>query len=190
MEPAGSCRCACHPTTQALLKAGPKKPDGRGGVRRTLKQNITAAVAAFPQPPGLLVAPDPEESLELRNTCPKCKTVAKHSDVFCRIDGTKLCIGKPCERCSGPCEETDKFCWSCGWHLGDAVPERPAPSPLPPTGLKLDLTPSLPPGAEELTKHESVQIESSAPAPTEDPILRLRRQLKEQGLLPKETVVA
>jgi hypothetical protein len=176
------------------MRAGPAKPSGRGGIKRKLKQNISTAVAALPQPAGLIEAPEPEDSLEVKNSCPKCKTVHKATDVYCRKDGTKLCVGKPCERCGVPCEEADAFCWGCGWKLGETVPPPPQPSPLPRPGLSLTPTVDLPPGAEEIMNGQPGSVEvlaaESSPPPAEDPILRLRRLAQEQGYLPKETVVA
>jgi len=183
-ERAGECRCQCHPITQALVKAGPVKSGGKGGVRRKLKQNITAAVAAVPQLPEIIE----EDSLELKNTCPKCKAVAKATDKFCRKDGTRLCLGKPCERCAAPCEEQDSHCWACGWKLGEAVPAAEL-SPLPRAGLSLDKTPSLPPGVEELIHPGSVEVVTDMPAAGEDPLSRLQRMARESGML-KETTVA
>ena len=171
------------------MRAGPAKPSGRGGIKRKLKQNISAAVAALPQPPGLIEAPEPEDSLELKNTCPKCKTVFKPTDKFCRKDGTPLCLGKPCERCSAPCEEPDMHCWACGWKLGEAVPPPPQPSPLPRPGLSLAPTVDLPPGAEELLQPGRVEVLAADPPPIEDPILRLRRIATERGFL-KETTIS
>lgn len=194
MERPGECRCICHQHTQALMKAGPAKPSGKGGVRRNLKQNITAkvaAVAAQPNPGRIEI--EESESLEVKNTCPKCKTVAKPTDVYCRKDGTKLCLGKPCERCSAPCEEQDAHCWACAWKLGETPPPREL-APLPTPGLSLAPTVSLPPGAmssEErlLPQHVEIQSAESTP-PAEDPFARLQRLAREQGLLQKETVAA
>lgn len=190
MEAAGSCRCSCHPWTQALLRAGPAKPSGKGGIRRNLKKNITAAVAALPQ----IDAPIIEDSLEVKNTCPKCKAVYKETDAFCRKDGTKLCVGKPCNRCAAPCEESDEYCFACGWKLSETPPPPPAPEPLPMPGLSLTPTINLPPGAlttEEriLPQGGHVEVMPLESNPPEDPFLRLKRQAREQGLLPKETVV-
>jgi hypothetical protein len=196
MERPGECRCICHKHTQELMKAGPAKPSGKGGVRRNLKKNIAAKVEAvralLPDTP--VVDVEPEDSLELKNSCPKCKAVFKPTDKFCRKDGTPLCLGKPCERCSAPCEEPDMHCWACGWKLGETVPPPPQPSPLPRPGLSLTPTVDLPPGAAEIMNGQPGSVEvlaaESSPPPAEDPFARLRRQAQEQGLLPKETLVA
>jgi hypothetical protein len=110
------CRCRCHPWTQQLLREGPKKPDAKGGVRRrNVKQKVSEAIAEFP--PEFHEQPE-----ELHNTCPQCKSTYRSTDQFCRKDGTKLCLGKPCERCASPCEEADSFCWACGWKIGEKLP--------------------------------------------------------------------
>ena len=181
------CRCFHHTHTQELMKAGPAKPSGKGGIRRNLKKTISAAVAGLPQPPGLIE--ETEDLSEVKNACPKCKTEGKPTDIYCRKDGTKLCKGVPCEQCTAACEEKDVHCWNCGWKLGEAVPRTPEPSPLPTPGLRLDLTPSLPPGAEELLQPGRVEVLAAEPPPAEDPIRRLRRMATEQGLL-KETTIS
>lgn len=194
-EQPGQCRCICHSHTQELMKAGPKKPDGKGGLRRKLKANVTAKVADVARQLPERSEVIPEESLEVKNTCPKCKTVAGPSDVFCRKDGTKLCLGKPCERCSAPCDEPDVHCWACGWKLGETLPVRTL-DPLPTPGLSLDRTSALPPGTQEIleSRHSApqpgqVEIQSAeSTEPVEDPLLRLRRLAQSQGLLPPGTV--
>ncbi len=123
------CRCQCHPWTQALMAQGPAKPDGRGGVRRKLKNKISETVQNLPQLP----EPEPVPLMELHNTCPKCGAVSKPTDQFCRKDGTRLVMGRPCERCEAPCEETDAFCWQCGWKLGDKLPVQE--TVIPPNGV-------------------------------------------------------
>lgn len=183
MEPAGSCRCSCHPSTQALIRKGPNKGDPKGGIRRKIKMPVVPAVPSI-----IEVEAQPEES-ELHNTCPKCHTRAKPTDQFCRRDGAKLCLGKPCERCGAPCDEPDAFCNQCGWKLGEAVPKeqmqpRPILTSLPPASAPTREV-SLPPEPGEI---EVVSTAETPPA--EDPIVRLRRIAHEQGLLPRETQVS
>ena len=181
-ERPGECRCTCHSHTQALIRKGPNKGDPKGGIRRKIKMPVIAAV------PGIIEAEQPAES-ELHNSCPKCHARAKPTDQFCRKDGTRLCLGKPCPRCEAPCEEPDVFCWGCGWKLDEAVPKeamtaRPTLTSLPAPGAPSREV-SLPPEPGEI---EVVSTAETPPA--EDPIVRLRRTAREQGLLPRETQVS
>lgn len=176
-ERPGECRCICHAHTQALIKKGPAKASGRGGIRR--KGGARDAEIVIPKP-GMQFVPEPEVPVEIHNTCPKCGTRAKATDSFCRKDGTKLCLGKPCVRCEAPCEEADVHCWQCGWKLSDQPP--------PP-----DLSPSLTLPPSNGQEPGSIAVESSPSNPaatTEDPIVRLQRIAREQGLLPRETTVS
>ena len=109
------CRCPHHQHTQELLRKGGPKLDPRGGVKRNVRRKAVDIPSLLPD---LVEAPP----TELHNTCPKCKERAKITDQFCRKDGTRLCMGKPCERCAAPCEEEDFHCWQCGWKLGDPMP--------------------------------------------------------------------
>jgi hypothetical protein len=168
------CRCGCHQHTQQLIRKGPAKADPKGGIRRNVRAKVKEALAKLPPAPPVLSSQD--EATEVYNTCPKCKIRAKATDQFCRKDGTKLCLGRPCNRCEAPCEEADDFCWACGWNLGDTFQEPTDVSPaesLSPNGT--------PPLSTSLSTEE---------APKEDPIVRLQRIAREQGLLPKETVVS
>src|SRR5271156_1701851 len=82
-EPPGQCRCICHNHTKELMRRGPAKPSGKGGVRRKIKM---PNVPAVPQQPMHLIAerePEAEET-ELHNSCPKCRTRWTPTDVFCR----------------------------------------------------------------------------------------------------------
>ncbi len=193
MEQPGVCRCICHAHTQELMKAGPAKPSGKGGVRRNLKQNITAKVADVRAllPPSPIPKVEDVEIVKLRNTCPKCKSSFRPTDQFCRWDGTKLCLGRPCARCASACEEQDVHCWACGWKLSETPPTAPL-TPLPTPGLSLEPTVSLPPGAmssEERILPRDVEIQSAeSTPPAEDPFARLQRLAREQGLSRSETV--
>jgi len=94
------------------MRKGPAKSDPRGGVRRNVRRKVAELAAQVEETP----------PTELYNTCPKCKERAKPTDQFCRKDGTRLTLGRACERCASPCEEGDNHCWQCGWKLGDPLP--------------------------------------------------------------------
>jgi hypothetical protein len=183
------CRCLCHQHTQALLRKGNPKPDRKGGLRRKVKMPQVPAVpqrrlpAPAPPPMELIAPSEPQES-ELHNTCPKCRARAKPTDVFCRKDGTRLCMGKPCPRCEAPCEESDAFCWQCSWKLGDPMPTMPE---------QIEVSPELAESLREQMRSQPGSLEAvsaSGSQPAEDPIVRLRRKAQEQGLLPRETIVS
>jgi hypothetical protein len=101
------CRCSCHPWTQELIHTPVKKADPTGGIRRQLPEFAVAGAAPL---------------TELRNTCPKCGSTAKPTDVFCRRDGEKLLLGKQCLGCHAPQEPHDEFCWQCGLKSGEKPP--------------------------------------------------------------------
>lgn len=171
----GECRCPCHTHTQELMRKGTAKSDKRGGFKRRGKTSDAALVIPIP----MQQAEQPE--IEIHNTCPKCHTRAKTTDQFCRKDGTRLCLGKPCVRCESPCDEQDEFCWQCGWKLADPLPMQettlPPPPSLPSNGQQSNAPrPSQNPG--------DIEVVSAAEAPTaEDPYVRLKRIAQEQGLL-------
>ena len=171
-ERPGECRCSCHAHTQALIRKGPNKGDPKGGIRRKIKMPKVPAV------PGIIEVEAQPAETELHNSCPKCHTRAKPTDQFCRKDGTRLCLGKPCPRCEAPCEEPDAHCWQCGWRLADPLPEQPT--------MEL-LTPQSQPSRE--TQSGEIEVSSSPTTTAEDPIVRLRRTAREQGLL-RETQVS
>lgn len=175
------CRCMCHAHTQQLIREGPKKPTGKGGLKRNVRKAV--AEAAKQLPPGIMAQPAVAEEFsapaELYNTCPKCHTRAKATDQFCRKDGTRLCLGKPCVRCEAPCEEEDAFCWQCGWNLAEAMPARETTIETQPQEPALALPP--------VNGHETESAPSSQPA--EDAIVRLRRIAQERGLYPRETTI-
>ena len=123
------CRCQCHPWSQNLVAQK----------ARELSRQAPAIVRES--------AP-----IEVQNTCPKCGSSQRATDVFCRADGERLVLGKQCMGCGAPGNSGDKFCWQCGLAHGTKPPE-PAEAP-----------------------------------PAEDPLTRLQRQAREQGLL-KETAV-
>jgi hypothetical protein len=146
-----------------------KKPvkGSKGGVQRNVRKKVAEAAALLPAP-----AEAPALPAEVYNTCPKCKTRAASTDQFCRKDGTKLCLGRPCERCDSPCEESDAFCWGCGWKLGD---------PLPIVDTEI-----MPMSSSDPSNSATV---SEAPTlTTADIILKLRAKMAEKGLL-KETII-
>ena len=181
-ERPGECRCTCHSHTQALIRKGPNKGDSKGGIRRKIKMPVVPAV------PGIIEAAEQPES-ELHNTCPQCHTRAKPTDQFCRKDGTRLCIGKPCPRCEAPCDEPDVHCWGCGWKLDQPVPKEQIPA----RSTLTSLPPSSAPSREVSLPPEPGEIEVVSTAetpPAEDPIVRLRQIAHEQGLLPRETQVS
>ena len=103
------------------MKAGPKRVDPRGGIRRRLKNKITETVEALP-------AVESVPQTELHNTCPKCGGIAKPTDVFCRKDGARLSMGHQCTQCGSPQEPDDTYCWCCGLKVGE---QPPAPPPEP-----------------------------------------------------------
>ena len=117
------CRCDCHPWTQALKRAGPAKPDPKGGVRRRLKQQISERVQT------LLPQQQVDAPLEVHNTCPKCGAQQRPTDNFCRVDGTRLALGKQCLSCGAPGEPDDAHCWNCGLKHGTKPPEPVAEQP-------------------------------------------------------------
>jgi hypothetical protein len=199
-DPVGHCRCLCHEYTQELLRKevidkprGGKVPRGRRG---RSQQPIAVAERALSAP---------REKDDLRNTCPSCQKQHPDSKHFCTECGSKLCLGTFCQRCEEPCDALDKFCGLCGWRLADPMTAS-APAltetvtarvnPMPNMKLRLSLPPvegdptngkpsPLPPGIAAL----EVAIPEQ-----EDPLLRLRRQAIEQGLLnadgsPKQTIV-
>jgi hypothetical protein len=179
-ERPGECRCGCHAHTQALIRKGPNKGDPKGGIRRKIKMPKVPAV------PGIIEVEAQPES-ELHNTCPKCHTRAKPTDQFCRRDGTRLCLGKPCPRCETPCDEPDEFCWGCGWKLSDPLPEQPSIESLTPQA-SIDSS-TVRQARSPLPGEIEVVLAPEVPA-AEDPIVRLRRQAREAGLLPRETQVS
>ena len=103
------------------MKAGAKRGDPRGGIRRRLKNKITETVEALP-------AVEAVPQTELHNTCPSCKAEQKATDVFCRGCGARLQMGKLCLGCGAPQEPTDNFCWQCSLKVGE---QPPAPPPEP-----------------------------------------------------------
>ena len=112
------CRCPHHLHTQQLLKKPRPKSDPRGGIRRKLPKEITSQIEGYAEP-----------VLEVQNTCPKCGAKARATDVFCRLDGTRLAVGKQCLACGSPCDPDDKFCWQCGLECGKKPPEPEIESP-------------------------------------------------------------
>jgi hypothetical protein len=162
-ERAGECRCPCHAHTQALLRKGNPKPDRKGGIRRKVKM---PQVPAVPVPQTFLAEAESVET-ELHNTCPKCRKKFRPTDQFCRDDGTKLCLGKPCPRCEAPCDEPDSYCNQCGWRLSE-----------------------IPPKTIEVSAELAESLQEQLASEREDPLLRIRREAQEKGLLPRETVVS
>jgi hypothetical protein len=183
----------CHTHTQQLVREGPKPPEGKGGAKRkpAIQKQINKKVKELLPPAAVEFTPDPEPDIELRNACPKCHAIYKATDVYCRKDGTKLCIGKSCPRCFAPAEELDAFCWQCSWNLAEIPPPNlnPEPNPLP-SWQSPSPTLDLPPGhidrsaILDLPPFEET-IASPAPSlPAEDPIVRLLREAKAKGLIP------
>lgn len=187
VEAVGVCRCSCHPYTQELLRKDViGKPYGPKSKRGKNRQSALAPVQALPEPAGE----------ELQNTCETCGKKHPSTKHFCTDCGAKLALGTLCQRCEGVCDALDKFCGECGWRLAEPIPpeaQELAPArvnPMPDIPSRLEIPPvdgdptngkpaPLPPG---IAVRAEVLIEET---PVEDPLLRLKRQAQEQGLLPR-----
>lgn len=107
------CRCSCHTHTQALLRKAPPAPVGWRA------EESGSGAAASPLP-------------EVFASCPVCGARQKPTDNFCRVDGTRLLVGKQCLECGAPGEPGDKHCWQCGIEHGKVhlKVEEPQEDPL------------------------------------------------------------
>lgn len=156
------CRCQCHQHTQQLIAKGPGKPDPKGGIRRKRLKNVVTL------PTGENVAVE-----EAPVKC-SCGVTARAGDNYCRKCGTRL-QGKECDRCGMGGESADIFCAACGWRYGDKIPEQVS-VPVDTTALKAELRTKL--------KAAGVTVPSiETEIPEEDPVVRLRREAVERGLL-------
>lgn len=197
------CRCSCHDWTQELMRqkqpqpGAPAPPKSPRGTRAALPPKVVTIPERRPNKP---------------NRCPKCKKKYPREENFCRRDGAKLLLGNLCQRCGEGTNAGDKYCFACGQNL-EAGMEAPPSTPTIPQSIlpPLPPLPAAQPTRSAVTLPDMQSVRSrptpdSAPAPLppgvsvidvsveseqteqEDPLLRLQRRAREQGLLPNAGV--